>query len=96
MLFRSHGGDPNWGRIACALGKSAAKVDPEKLTIAIGGVTIFARGGGKQFDLKKVEQHLAGKEVKVECDLHLGKGRFTALTCDLSREYITINADYHT
>jgi glutamate N-acetyltransferase/amino-acid N-acetyltransferase len=91
-----HGGDPNWGRIAAALGKSAAKVDPEKLTIAVGGMTIFARGRGAGFDLKRVEHHLAGKDVKVRCDLGLGNGSFTALTCDLSREYITINADYHT
>ena len=91
-----HGGDPNWGRIACALGKSAAKVDPQKLTISIGGVTVFARGAGRKFDLKKVESHLRGKDVKVACHLGLGKGRFTALTCDLSREYIAINADYHT
>ena len=91
-----HGGDPNWGRIAAALGKSAAKVDPGKLKIKIGGVTIFARGAGRKFDLPKVEAHLAGKEIKVACELGLGKGSFTALTCDLSREYITINADYHT
>ncbi len=91
-----HGGDPNWGRIAAALGKSAAKVDPARLKIKIGGVTIFARGAGRKFDLAKVEAHLAGKEVLVACDLGLGKGSFTALTCDLSREYITINADYHT
>lgn len=91
-----HGGDPNWGRIAAALGKSQAKVDPQKLKIAIGGVTIFAGGMGKNFDLKKVETHLAGADIRVDCDLGLGKGNFTALTCDLSREYITINADYHT
>lgn len=91
-----HGGDPNWGRIAAALGKSAAKVDPNKLKIKIGGVMIFARGGGLKFNLRKVQAHLAGKEITVACELGLGKGRFTALTCDLSREYITINADYHT
>jgi glutamate N-acetyltransferase/amino-acid N-acetyltransferase len=91
-----HGGDPNWGRIAAALGKSAATIDPDKLKIRIGGVTIFARGAGRKFDLPKVEAHLAGKEIKVACELGLGKGSFTALTCDLSREYITINADYHT
>ena len=97
-LFKTavHGGDPNWGRIAMALGKSAAKVEAEKLTIKVGGVTIFARGTGRSFDLKKVEQHLAGKEVRVEASLGLGDGEFTALTCDLSREYITINADYTT
>ena len=91
-----HGGDPNWGRIAAALGKSAAKIDPDKLKIEIGGVTIFAAGTGQKFDLPEVQAHLAGKEVKVACDLGLGKGSFTALACDLSREYITINADYHT
>ena len=91
-----HGGDPNWGRIAAALGKSSAKVRSDKLKIRIGHVTIFAGGMGKAFDLKKVTDHLAGKEILVEADLGLGSGRFTALTCDLSREYITINADYHT
>ena len=97
-LFKTavHGGDPNWGRIASALGKSSAKVVAEKLRIQVGGVTIFAAGTGRKFDLPKVRQHLAGKEVLVNCDLGLGKGAFTALTCDLSREYITINADYHT
>jgi len=91
-----HGGDPNWGRIVAALGKSAAKIVPEKLSVKIGGVTVFARGGGRKCDLKAVEQHLAETEVEVVCDLGLGRGGFTALTCDLSREYITINADYHT
>jgi len=91
-----HGGDPNWGRIAAALGKSSAKVDPAKLKIRIGGVMIFSAGTGRKFDLPKVQAHLAGDEVNVACDLGLGKGRFTSLTCDLSREYITINADYHT
>ncbi len=91
-----HGGDPNWGRIACALGKSSAKVDPAKLIIKIGGATIFAKGTGKKFDLKKVQKHLKGNEIKIDCDLGLGKGQYTAVTCDLSREYIAINADYHT
>lgn len=91
-----HGGDPNWGRIAAALGKSSAKVDQGKLTIAIGGIKIFAKGTGAKFNLKKVEKHLKGSNVVVECDLGLGKGKFTAVTCDLSHEYVTINADYHT
>lgn len=91
-----HGGDPNWGRIAAALGKSAAKVVAEKLRIRIGGVVVFSAGSGRKFDLKKVERHLAGRKVSIDCDLGLGGGRFTALTCDLSREYVAINADYHT
>jgi glutamate N-acetyltransferase / amino-acid N-acetyltransferase len=91
-----HGGDPNWGRIAAALGKSAAKVDPAKLAVRMGGETLFARGVRKTFNLAKVEAHLKGPAVLVDCDLGLGKGEFTALGCDLSREYIAINADYHT
>ena len=91
-----HGGDPNGGRIAAALGKSAAKVSPEKLSIRIGGVTVFARGRPKAFDIAKVRQHLRGSEVRVQARLGLGRGTFTAWTCDLSRQYIAINADYHT
>jgi len=91
-----HGGDPNWGRIAAALGKSPAKVDPQKLRIKIGPVTIFSGGTGRKFDLGRVRRHLAGKEIRVVCDLGLGRGSYIALTCDLSRQYVTINADYHT
>jgi len=91
-----HGGDPNWGRIVVALGKSPARVDAAKLSLKIGPTTVFAGGRGKKLDLKRVERHLAGREVAVVCDLHLGKAAYTALTCDLSREYVTINADYHT
>ena len=91
-----HGGDPNWGRIVMALGKSAAKVEPEKLSVRIGGATVFARGVGGTFDLKKVETHMAGNSVEIECNLGLGRAAFTAWTCDLSKEYVTINADYRT
>jgi len=91
-----HGGDPNWGRIVCALGKSAARVDPRRLRVWIGDVGVFARGMPLKFNVKKVQRHLAGKVVRIDCDLGLGGGCAAVLTCDLSREYIAINADYHT
>lgn len=95
-----HGADPNWGRIAMALGKSSAKVRAQSLTIKVGDTTelvkVFTRGTGLQFNEKKTSKLLAGKEVVIDCNLGLGKGTFTALSCDLSREYITINADYTT
>ncbi len=91
-----HGCDPNWGRIVMALGKSRAKVVAEKLSVKIGPTAIFARGMPKKFNAAKVSKYLAGKEVTIDCDLGIGGGSFTALTCDLSREYIAINADYHT
>lgn len=91
-----HGGDPNWGRILCALGKSPAKVQAEKTVVKIGGAAVFVRGRPACFDLKKVQSHLQSQTVLIDVNLGLGKGRFRAYTCDLSREYITINADYHT
>ncbi len=91
-----HGGDPNWGRIAMALGKSSARVVADKLSISIGGQKVFSRGMGCKFDAGKVGRYFRGGTVKIDCALGLGKGSFTALTCDLSREYIAINADYTT
>jgi glutamate N-acetyltransferase/amino-acid N-acetyltransferase len=91
-----HGADPNWGRIVAALGKSAARVDGEKLSVRIGGVSVFAGGARREFDRRRVRRHLAGSEVTVDCDLALGRGAFAALTCDLSKQYVAINAEYHT
>jgi len=91
-----HGGDPNWGRIAAALGKSSAKVVPHRLVITLGGTAVFSHGRPVAFNLKKVARHLAGESVRVDCHLGLGKGRYTALTCDLSKQYVTINAEYPT
>ncbi len=91
-----HGGDPNWGRILAAAGKSRARVEPERLCLSIGGTTLFSRGRLRKFDLRAVQRHLAGRTVRIGLDLRLGSGRFTAYTCDLSREYVAINADYHT
>ncbi|MBS3821058.1 MAG: bifunctional glutamate N-acetyltransferase/amino-acid acetyltransferase ArgJ [Planctomycetes bacterium] len=97
-LFKTavHGGDPNWGRIAMALGKSSATVRAETLRIRIGGVLVFSNGTGRAFNVARVEEALQQPEVRIEADLGLGKGHFTALTCDLSREYIALNADYTT
>ncbi len=91
-----HGGDPNWGRIVMAGGKSAAKVVPERLSVKIGCVGVFARGVPRRFNVAAVEKHLAGDTVVIEVNLGLGNAAYTAYACDLSREYITINADYHT
>lgn len=91
-----HGCDPNWGRIVCALGKSTAKITPDKLSVSIGGTKVFFRGTARRFQASRVARYMGGKTVKIRCDLGLGRGYYTALTCDLSREYITINADYHT
>lgn len=91
-----HGCDPNWGRIVAALGKSAAKIAADKLSVSIGGTRVFSRGGPRRFQAHRVAGYMRGKTVKIICDLGLGRGGYTALTCDLSREYVTVNAYYHT
>ncbi len=91
-----HGRDPNWGRIVMAVGKSAAKVDPNKLSVSIGGTRVYAKGQPVKFGHRTVREYLKGDTVDVEIDLGLGREKFTAYTCDLSGAYITINADYHT
>jgi len=91
-----HGGDPNWGRVVVALGKSAAKIIPARLSVSIAGVTVFARGAAGKFNAEKLAKRLSGESVKILCDLGLSRGSYTALSCDLSRRYVTINAHYHT
>jgi glutamate N-acetyltransferase/amino-acid N-acetyltransferase len=91
-----HGADPNWGRIICAVGSSGVKLNPGKLTCKIGEITVFRNGQPTAFDPKKVSRIIARKEHTITVYLGAGKHRDFCIGCDLSREYITINADYHT
>jgi len=91
-----HGADPNWGRIVSAVGYSGARIDAEKMSCRIGGQTVFRRGMAAVADKKKLANCMAEKEVHVLVDLAMGRGRYSCLMCDFSKDYITINADYHT
>ena len=91
-----HGGDPNWGRLAMAVGKSGAKVDPSKLSLKLAGAQVFRRGGPVDFDAGAVSEAMRQPEVLIEVSLGLGTSECEVLGCDLSREYIAINADYTT
>ncbi|MEN6309350.1 MAG: bifunctional glutamate N-acetyltransferase/amino-acid acetyltransferase ArgJ [Anaerohalosphaeraceae bacterium] len=91
-----HGGDPNWGRIICAVGSSGVKLNSDKLTCSIGGVTVFRNGQPVNFDPKKVSRIIKQKEHTIVVNLGVGKHSDFCYGCDLSREYVTINADYHT
>ncbi|HQK92711.1 MAG TPA: bifunctional ornithine acetyltransferase/N-acetylglutamate synthase, partial [Armatimonadota bacterium] len=90
------GGDPNWGRILAALGRSGAEVDPNRVVLDLGGLVLFRNGAAESYDLKSAERAVAGPEVAVHLDLGLGAGRATMWTCDLSYDYVRINAEYHT
>jgi glutamate N-acetyltransferase/amino-acid N-acetyltransferase len=91
-----HGGDPNWGRIVCALGYSGSELAIDRLRVDIAGVTVFATGAGMEVDLESVRQAFEQPEIEVRADLGLGTGSAEAWGCDLSAEYVRINADYTT
>ena len=93
-----YGHDANWGRILCAFGYSGEIFDPENVTLSFEGdgdsILIFENGVGTDFSEEKATKILSSKEVKVIADFHLGTESATAWGCDLTHEYVSINADY--
>jgi len=91
-----HGSDPNWGRVLAAAGRSGAALEEEKTELYIGDTCVVRDGTPAAFDKKAVVKHLNGKEVYIFLNLHLGSAEATAWGCDLSEEYVKINAEYTT
>ena len=91
-----HGADPNWGRIVCALGYSGSEVAIDRLTVSIAGLTVFTAGAGIEVDLEAVRRAFEQPDIEIAASLGLGEGRAEAWGCDLSAEYVHINADYTT
>jgi glutamate N-acetyltransferase/amino-acid N-acetyltransferase len=91
-----HGGDPNWGRIVCALGYSGAELALDKLHLSIGGLVVFERGAGVDVDLAAVRRAFEQPEIEIVATLGLAEGQAEAWGCDLSEEYVRINAEYTT
>jgi glutamate N-acetyltransferase/amino-acid N-acetyltransferase len=88
------GGDPNWGRIVAALGASGCELDPGTYDIYIGNVQVVHQGTAAQYDLNAARAAMAGNEVTISIDLHLGEGKATAWGCDLTHGYIDENTLY--
>ena len=91
-----HGNDPNWGRIVSAAGLAGVPFDADRCELTLQGTPVFRRGVPLAFDAAAVSRALDAKEVTADLSCGLGGGAATVYTCDLSREYVTINADYHT
>ncbi|HET6246926.1 MAG TPA: bifunctional glutamate N-acetyltransferase/amino-acid acetyltransferase ArgJ [Tepidisphaeraceae bacterium] len=91
-----HGNDPNWGRIVSAAGLAGVPFDPERSTLTLQNTVVFRHGQPVEFDDVKVSAALKSAQVIVDLACDMGKGDATVWTCDLSKEYVTINADYHT
>jgi glutamate N-acetyltransferase/amino-acid N-acetyltransferase len=92
-----HGADPNWGRVAMAVGKNDAETDivPEKVRIVFGDVETFPTPATGE-TLARAAEHMKGDEVVISVDLGIADGSFTVYGCDLTEGYIRINADYTT
>ena len=91
------GEDANWGRIIMAVGKSGARLFQKRLAISIGGITITHAGERVgSYDERKVTKHLKGTEISIAVDLGVGRSKSRVWTCDLTHDYIRINADYRT
>ena len=91
------GGDPNWGRLAAAIGYSGAAVDPDRFDISFGDLPICRNGGrAPGFDEAAAHAYIAAREFSIAIDLHQGSGSCRFWTTDLTHEYVSINADYST
>ncbi len=91
------GEDPNWGRIAMAIGNSDSKIIERKLSIDIGPYKIFQKGSlFKNYDEKQIMDYMKGQLIEIEVDIGQGNKDFKAYTMDLTKKYIEINADYRT
>jgi glutamate N-acetyltransferase / amino-acid N-acetyltransferase len=91
------GEDANWGRIVMAVGKAGEKADRDKLKIRIGPEVVTEGGVVRAgYDETKVTQHIKTREIDIAVDIGLGRGKATVWTCDLTHDYIRINADYRT
>jgi glutamate N-acetyltransferase/amino-acid N-acetyltransferase len=91
-----YGGDPNWGRIAQAVGMALPGTAPLALDIAIEGVPVCAGGGVVPFDHEALERAVAGQEVEYEVGLPGAGAEAEVFFSDLGHEYVTINAEYTT
>lgn len=90
-----YGNDANWGRIMAALGCSGIAIKEEKTDIILNGLKIVSSGIGTGRD-REANNLLKNKEIKIAADLNLGKGTAKVLTCDLTEEYVKVNAEYRT
>ncbi|MDM4721517.1 bifunctional glutamate N-acetyltransferase/amino-acid acetyltransferase ArgJ [Micromonospora sp. WMMA1363] len=100
-----HGGDPNWGRVAMAVGKCSddTDIDQEAVTIRFGGTVVYpptGTGAGADHDDARAREiiagHLAEDEVVIGIDLGIADGAFTVYGCDLTDDYVRLNAHYTT
>jgi glutamate N-acetyltransferase/amino-acid N-acetyltransferase len=92
-----HGGDPNWGRLVAAAGRSGAAFELDRASVAVGPVAVFVRGVPHDERADEAAAVMQAKDVAVSVDLGTGGTHAATMwTCDFSAEYVRINAEYRT
>jgi glutamate N-acetyltransferase / amino-acid N-acetyltransferase len=92
-----YGADPNWGRIVSAAGYSGVEFDEKELSLTLGHFTLYKNGTPLEFDPKEVSKFMSEtREIEMKLKFQRGEGRCTFYTCDLTTEYVRLNADYTT
>ncbi|SDJ42615.1 bifunctional glutamate N-acetyltransferase/amino-acid acetyltransferase ArgJ [Salimicrobium halophilum] len=91
-----YGEDGNWGRIIGAMGHSKAEFEADQCIVSVGPYTVFEKGGGVDFSEEEVSDYLSQNEVRITVDLQAGTASGTAWGCDLTYDYVKINASYRT
>ena len=90
------GRDPNWGRILCAMGYAGVPMDPQNVAVYLCDTQIYGSGSGLPFDHKALVEAMSAVEIPIVIDLASGTARAEIFTCDLSYDYVRINAEYTT
>jgi glutamate N-acetyltransferase/amino-acid N-acetyltransferase len=91
-----HGGDPNWGRFIAVAGRAGVAFELSRAAVAIGSTVLFKNGRPYDEAAPEAAEYLKGTNLTVSVDLGAGRDSSTVWTCDLSAEYVRINADYRT
>jgi glutamate N-acetyltransferase/amino-acid N-acetyltransferase len=91
-----HGGDPNWGRLIAVAGRAGVAFDPSRAKVTIGPTVLFDDGRPYDERASEAAEYLRRKEIAISVHLGVGSAMSTVYTCDLSAEYVRINAEYRT
>ena len=90
------GGDPNWGRILAAVGRSGARFSPKRVNLRAGSLALVLDGAPADYREKDAEKIFSRETVPIRIELGSGNGKASLMTCDLGHDYVSLNADYRT
>jgi len=89
-----HGGDPNWGRILAAVGRSGARFSLKKISLSAGNITLVRDGAPAQYSEKDAARVFSRERVPIRVNLGVGNASAVVLSCDMGHDYISLNTDY--